>query len=63
MANGKIVKYKKHYKITLEGKTDTKNPNETPMFVKYMEGVLNDLVRHLDYETSWNNVTMKEVKK
>lgn len=63
MANGKIVKYKKHYKITLEGKTDTKNPEETPMFVERLERVLAEVALLLNNETAWNTVTIKEVKR
>lgn len=63
MANGKIVKYKKHYKITIEGKTDTQYPNDKPMYLSIFEKTLFGTVALLNSQTKWNNVSIKEVKR
>lgn len=63
MANGKIVKYKRVYKITIEGKTDTVLPNEMPLSLKTAVGLLSDVVDVLDGEYKWRNVTIKEIKR
>lgn len=63
MANGKIVKYKKHYKITIEGKTDTAHPEDEPIYLKTFRRTLERVVEMMNNETVWNNVTIKEVKR
>ena len=60
MANGTIVKYKKSYTITIDGKTDTKHPEDTPMYLSTFEKVLHGVVEMLDRETKSNTVTIKE---
>jgi hypothetical protein len=63
MANGKIVKYKKHYKITIEGKTDTALPEEEPFYLSLFRKTLFSMVEMMNSRTKWNNVTIKEVKR
>lgn len=63
MANGKIVKYKKHYKITIEGKTDTVHQEDEPFYLSVFRKTLERTVQMLDSQTAWNKVTIKEVKR
>lgn len=63
MANGKIIKYKRHYKITIEGQTDTKNPEDEPMYLNIFGKTIEQMVEYLDAQTLWNTVTVKEVKR
>jgi hypothetical protein len=63
MANGKIVKYKKHYKITIEGKTDTARPEDEPFYLSVFRKTIFRMVEMMNSQTSWNSVTVKEVKR
>lgn len=63
MANGKIVKYKRSYKITIEGKTDTKHPEDEPLYLEIFDRMLKEVAYRMNGMTAWNNVTIKEVKR
>ena len=63
MANGKIVHYKRVYKVTIEGKTDTAIPDEVPMSLKTSVTLLYRLVSMLDDAYKWRSVKIKEVKR
>jgi len=63
MANGKIVKYKKVYKITVEGKTDTAHPEDTPLGLETARNTLYLTVGILDSKYKHRNVTIKEIKR
>jgi len=63
MANGTIVKYKRVYKVVVEGKTDTACPDDEPMLLTNADRILRTSVAALDYAYSWRNVTIKEIKR
>lgn len=63
MANGKIVKYKKVYKITIEGKSDTRYPDEPPAKLKTTQNMLMTVVAVTNEMGAWHNVSIEELKK
>ena len=63
MANGKIVKYKKVYKVILEGKSDTVITDSLPTQLVVNERVLRGTVDMLNRQYKWHNATIKEIKR
>lgn len=63
MANGKIVNYRKVFKIVVEGKTDTAHPEDTPLGLEQAMNVLYITVGMLDSKYKYRDVTIKEIKR
>ena len=63
MANGKIVKYKKVFKIVVEGKADLAKESTVIPALEQTEVVLFGMVAALNKERAWHNVSIKEVKR
>lgn len=63
MANGKVVKYRKVFKVIIEGTTDTAYPDEPLFQLETAVVPLKAIVKMLDDKYVTRSVTMKEVKK
>ena len=61
MRRRKVVKYKKQFLITVEGKTDTVEPNEPPFGLETFETMIREIVKVSDEHFKHRSVTIKEI--
>lgn len=59
--NRKVVKYRKVYKVVIEGKADTTSPNEEPFALRFSRDTLLGVVAALDTQRKWNSVKVTEI--
>lgn len=59
--NRKVVKYKREYLITIEGKTDTNLPNDPPLGLTTAENMITNVVYVLDDHFKSRSVTIEKI--